>query len=203
MLFRPGSNAGTFPAGKARSIISLLIGSLNVDRMIDTSHWVVVRNGAVFLTCPRTSLALLLRQALAQDWLGDCGHHERDLRLYLGVSSRAVGPDSNPRTRGSWIRSKKFLSGLLEMPCFSICIVKTMSPLAVPKTMCSTEAQLWDPGADPHFSDTRESPLLYEGFVFGRPLLLYHSGFHLSQPWTEARNRWLLERPGVHRTIQV
>ena len=36
-------------------------------------------------------------------------------------------------------------------------------------------------GVFPHFCDTRESPRLYGGLVFGKPFLLHHSG-HFPQP---------------------
>ena len=42
---------------------------------------------------------------------------------------------------------------------------------------------LWDQGVCPHFCDTRESPPLYRGLVFGRPFLLYHRSGHFTQPW--------------------
>ena len=44
---------------------------------------------------------------------------------------------------------------------------------------------LWDQGVFPHFCDTRESPRLYWGLVFGKPFLLYHRSGHFPQPWAD------------------
>ena len=49
-------------------------------------------------------------------------------------------------------------------------------------------AGLWDQGVFRHFCDTRESPPLYGGLVFGKPFLLYHRSGHFPQRHTSRFN---------------